>query len=343
MGGNVKLLGGLQQEEGCTEGEGGGGGRTVINKSLKCMTLNAQSLRYKMEECSKYAEDYKSSIISVTETWGQEEIEDVVFNIDKYNMYREDRKGRKGSGTILYIRKNLGQRRCWPMTRYTNREEYDSSVWCWVTPCKGTKILVGSIYRSTSSTAENDRQLLEMIEKANEVAGEHRLLIMGDFNVPKIDWINNDVLSGATVIEKNFFEMITDNFLHQHVTVHTRFRGTERSTLDLIFTKEENDVKNIKVLPPIGGSDHGVVMGDFICEWKSRTEMKKRKVYFRGKYDVYETKLNQSNWSNTFAENNLNENWNIYRKIEKKLSDENIPLVCPRDYNKPWMNNNVMK
>ena len=50
------------------------GGRSVINKSLKCMTLNAQSLRYKMEECSKYAEDYKSSLISVTETWGQEEI-----------------------------------------------------------------------------------------------------------------------------------------------------------------------------------------------------------------------------------------------------------------------------
>ena len=40
---------------------------------------------------------------------------------------------------------------------------------------------------------------------------------------------------------------------------------------------------------------------------------------------------------------NLNENWNIYRKIEKKLSDENIPLVSPRDYNKPWMNKKVMK
>ena len=69
------------------------GGRSVINNSLKCMTLNAQSLRYKMEECSKYAEDYKSSLISVTETWGQEDIGDEVFNIDKYNMYRNDRKG----------------------------------------------------------------------------------------------------------------------------------------------------------------------------------------------------------------------------------------------------------
>ena len=319
------------------------GGRTVINKSLKCMTLNAQSLRYKMEECSKYAEDYKSSLISVTETWGQEEIGDEVFNIDKYNMYRNDRKGRKGSGTILYIKKNLGQRRCWPMTKHANREDYDSSVWCWISPSKGTKILVGSIYRSTSSTVENDRQLLEMIEKANEIAGDNRLLIMGDFNVPKIDWINNDVQTGATVTEKNFFETIMDNFLHQHVTVHTRFRGTERSILDLIFTKEEDDVKNIEVLPPIGGSDHGVVMGDFICEWKSRSEQKKRKVYFRGAYDVYETMLNQKNWGSTFAGRTLSENWGIYRGIEKKLSDKNIPLVSPRDYIAPWMNKKVMR
>ena len=40
---------------------------------------------------------------------------------------------------------------------------------------------------------------------------------------------------------------------------HAWFRGTETSTLDLIFTKEEDDVKNIKVLPSIGGSDHGIL------------------------------------------------------------------------------------
>ena len=162
-------------------------------------------------------------------------------------MYRDDRKGRIGSGTLLYIRKCLGQRRCWPMTRFSNREDYDSSVWCWVTPCKGTKILVGSIYRSTSSTPQNNNQLLEMIEKANEIAGENRILIMGDFNVPKIDWKNVDLLPGASIIERKFFETISDNFLVQHIVEHTRFKGTERSTLDLMFTKEEDDMKNIKV------------------------------------------------------------------------------------------------
>ena len=310
---------------------------------MRCMTLNAQSLRYKMEECRKNAKDYKTSIVSVTETWGQEDLGDEIFNIEGFNMYRDDRKGRRGSGTLLYIKKNLGQRRCWPMTRYTNREDYDSSVWCWVTPCKGTKILVGSIYRSTSSTHENDNQLLEMIEKANEIAGENRLLIMGDFNVPKVDWENAEVLPGAKIIEREFLETITDNFLYQHVTEYTRIRGPERSILDLIFTKEEEDVKNIKVLPPIGESDHGVVIGDFICEWKSQMEPKKRRVYFRGAYEEYEKNLNSKDWARDFSGNSVTRNWDLYRSTETKLTNTHIPLIMPKDYNEPWMNRKVMK
>ena len=72
-------------------------------------------------------------------------------------------------------------------------------------------------------------------------------------------------------------------------------------------------------------------MGDFICEWKSRTEQKKRKVCFRGAYEVYETMLNQNNWVNSFSGKTLSENWEIYREIEKKLSDKNIPLASPRE------------
>ena len=54
-------------EEGGVENNGRG-------RTLKCMTLNAQSLRYKMEECRKNASDYKTSIVSVTALWGQDHL-----------------------------------------------------------------------------------------------------------------------------------------------------------------------------------------------------------------------------------------------------------------------------
>ena len=70
-------------------------------------------------------------------------------------------------------------------------------------------------------------------------------------------------------------------YLYQHVKEPTRFRNEEASILDLIFTKEE-DIRNIEVLQPLGRSDHGVVIADFVCEWKSKVGGKPSKVYHKG-------------------------------------------------------------
>ena len=70
---------------------------------------------------------------------------------------------------------------------------------------RGKKILVGSVYRSTSNSAVNNRKLLEKLFKANEVAGENRLLLLGDFNVPKIDWTDKMLIRGAEQIEAQYF------------------------------------------------------------------------------------------------------------------------------------------
>lgn len=296
-----------------------------------------------MTELDKRAKESKPFIISITESWGKENIDDIVYKLDEYNMYRNDRIGRAGSGTLLYVRKNLGQRKCKAMDILMNGQEYDSSVWVWVNISKDKKILVGSIYRSPNSSTENNKHLLNMLDKANEIAGDNRLLIMGDFNMPNIDWVEKETSTGARICERNFFETVTDNFLHQHVTVPTRYRGTQSSTLDLIFTKEEEDIRNVKALPPIGGSDHAVVICDFICEWKGRAEPKKRRAYFRGKYDDYNAKLRLTNWAHVFAGNSAKKNWEIFRETENILTNESVPLVSPKDYNEPWMNRKVLR
>ena len=189
---------------------------------------------------------------------------------------------KKGGGTLLYVSKKLGQRACRPLNETTNDKHFRSNVWCWVTPTNNSKkMLVGSIYRSPNSSRENNRLLLEQLERANDIAGENRVLIMGDFNIPDIDWINMDVKVGAAKIDRDIYKKMQDCFLYQHVTKPTRFRGNSSSTLDLIFTKEEEDVKNIQVLQPLGKSDHGIVVGDFVCEWKNKIKPRKNRMYYR--------------------------------------------------------------
>ena len=59
--------------------------------------------------------------------------------------------------------------------------------------------------------------------------------------------------------------------------------------------EEEEDIKNINVYQPIGNSDHGVVTAEFICEWKSKTEPKMRRAYYKGDYNAIMDKLNEIN------------------------------------------------
>ena len=256
-------------------------------------------------------------------------------------MYRSDRTGQRGGGTLLYISTKLGQRECLPLKRPINGIPFDSSVWCWVTPTRGKKILVGCIYRSTSSLAVNNDKLNNLLKLASEIAGGNRLLILGDFNVPNIDWINRILLPRARKLERDFFETVTDNFLFQHVKEPTRFRGTEKSTLDLIFTKEEEDIKNVQVLTPIGRSDHGAVIGEFICKWRSRVVPKKTPIYYKGKYDIIANEINQIGWREMHTE--VNELVEKYNSIYKLMVEENVLKGCPRDYNEPWMNKSILK
>ena len=102
--------------------------------------------------------------------WEASLIKTECFKLDKYTMYRSDRVGRDGGGTILYVRNNVEQRVC----RALNTHKCESSAWCWVIEKGGRKILVGSVYRSPNSTRENDKLLLKQIEHANEIVPHQR-------------------------------------------------------------------------------------------------------------------------------------------------------------------------
>ena len=141
-----------------------------------------------MDELRNIALIHKPQIIAVTESWGKPYMEDKIFELDKYSMYRTDKLGGGSGGTLLYVSNDLGQRECKALKRPGNSVPFDSSSWCWVTPNKGKKVLVGCIYRSTSSSTVNNDKLLKLIGHANDIAGGSRLMLLGDFNVPYIDW-----------------------------------------------------------------------------------------------------------------------------------------------------------
>ena len=87
------------------------------------------------------------------------------LNIKGYNLFCNDRLSSPDDGVLLYIHDSL------PAVSYKTFMDYDfkESVWCLVTLEGGIKQLIGVMYRSPSSTDENNQKLLSMIRKSSQL------------------------------------------------------------------------------------------------------------------------------------------------------------------------------
>ena len=167
----------------------------------------------------------------------------------------------RGRGVILYIDNKLQSTPCVEL----NSTDFESCVWNIITLNKKDKLLVGCIYKSTSSTEYNTNLLIEMLKKAVEKHRISRLLIFGDFNFPEIDRMNYFIKGSDISLPAIFFYITQDLFLKQHVDFNTRFReGNESSMLDLIFTNEDYMIENLRSLAQLGKRDHVGLLFTFI-------------------------------------------------------------------------------
>ena len=137
------------------------------------------------------------------------------------------------------------------------------SVWCLVTLSGTATLLVGLVYRSLNSTAENNEKILHVIHNLYRLQKFSHLLLIGDFNLPDINWNDYSCPSDLS-LSTRFLDTVQDAFLIQHVDTPTRHcMGQCSSILDLIFTNDPAIVCNIVHLSPLGHSDHeGVLTGE---------------------------------------------------------------------------------
>jgi len=98
-------------------------------------------------------------------------------------------------------------------------------------------IFIGIIYRSPNSVTENDLKLFELINTTC-LDNRNKLLLVGDFNWPNIEW-PTWLSPNSLGPETKFLDTLRKNFLLQHINKPTRARGNdEPHILDLVLTNE---------------------------------------------------------------------------------------------------------
>ena len=104
------------------------------------------------------------------------------------------------------------------------------------------------------------------------------------------------------------------------------------SVLDLIITADSNMITDLLHLPPLGYSDHEVLIWSYIC-YSDPPVMPRYSPVFkfsRGDYVSFNEYLNSTDWILLFTGNDISTNWYIFKEIILKGCKKFIPTFFPK-------------
>ena len=167
-----------------------------------------------------------------------------------------------------------------------------------------------------------------------------QLLIVGDFNLPNVDWATVTASTDCQMYTI-FTKAIKDHFLWQLIDFPTR----NDNLLDLLLTNIPDKISNIKGFQDILNSDHQLIEFSMDLRIKSQKPHVKRRLYNFKKADWNGLKYSLSliNWDLCFEENNTNASLTNWSDTFLAAVDQQIPTSKPRNINEhPWIDHELL-
>ena len=180
-----------------------------------------QCQKHKLSKLELLIREENIDMIGICETWLLEKISDAEISFSGYSLFRRDRKDlvkERGGGVLLYIKNELNP----ILIPELCDSSFEESVWCSI-KCKNLCITVGVVYRATDSSKLNDESMYRLFDSIYD----KKVLIMGDFNYPELDWSDGSMLD----LSHPFVNCIATNFLEQYCKEPTR----GKNYLNLVF------------------------------------------------------------------------------------------------------------
>ena len=300
---------------------------SINSKPLLLLQSNVDVLTSKKEEFMVQIDILKPDVICLQEVLPKNYIDPIIpeieLKVDSYELYSANTMKR---GTITYVSGKL-------TSMQVDTPNIRDVVTCKIYGISPLPLLVCNVYRSPRSDAEEDTHIHNHI---SEILQEPSCgsIICGDFNHPGVDW---DSYSSPNPVSRVFLDCIQENFLTQHVCENTRIREGQCDSLqDLILTDKESLVSNLKLMPPIGRSDHMTLLYnvDFV---NGQPDTRRTMNFYRGDYIQMRTELSAIDWTDTLDEEDINNIWTTFEGIINEAMNRNIPLKSSRPRKKAWL------
>lgn len=76
-------------------------------KGLCIVHIHVRSLLPKIDANREFVRHVKLHVLCISETWLNKDITDGMVGIEDFVLYRNDRKGKRGGGTGIYVKNNI--------------------------------------------------------------------------------------------------------------------------------------------------------------------------------------------------------------------------------------------
>ena len=232
LSGNVELNPGPNQQLGTDQS---------VYENFNCrgmhfFHLNINSILPKIDELRIIAKEINPSIIGLTETKIDNNVNDEEIQISGYNIERADRD-RRGGGVACYIRSDLSYN-----VRNTFSDEIEN-IFVDIMLRK-TKSISGVVCR-TPDKSEFFELFSEAISNSKDFDNQE-VYILGDFNVNVLECSN---------VSKKYEELCSLRGLKQVIETYTRITENSSTLIDHILTNSVETLSQSGVLE-IALSDH---------------------------------------------------------------------------------------
>ena len=197
-------------------------------------------------------------------------------------------------------------------------------MWCTFNTDNKESILIGNIYHSPNSCKENTDKLYKLLESSvfNKF---DRTIITGDFNFREIRW--NGEWSGES--NNKFIEALRNGYFTQHVNKPTRYRlGQQSNILDLVLSRNDDDILNIDYCSPIGKSDHILLkITTNIMKVRAKVIDSTKFDWNRGNYNKLREHIKNcaTEWDSIKNHKTTKECWDYIKENIKEGTEQNIP------------------
>ncbi len=289
-----------------------------VVSSVEFVCLNTQSIRAHIHDVAGLLSCLLAhSIVSFTETWLDGSYSNSLLS-RSHSVFRVDRESRQGGGSVVLVPHAFDS--SMPIAPLCS-DDFESIVVD--TRLSTTTMRLVSVYRRPGSCCSVE--LIEYLESA--LATTVPVIVVGDFNLPNIDWNTLTALPRAAPAERQLLNCVITQGLEQLVLQPTR----HDNILDLVLTNRPGFVHSLTVSPPIIPSDHQMVTFDVITSAPTPCGVSATfRNFKKGDYGSMNVYLAQIDWVALFeAESTAQGMWDVFTNVVVAAINIFVPL-CTR-------------